>query len=104
MSRKLDGTCIAGRIWGRADGNSEQWDTDGVCPGLDCRAFMTFILCCPVGTYAKLRPPPIPPRVISGDWMDSERSYNSWAGAVEFVKPVATKLRQARRDAEFDAD
>jgi len=45
---------------------------------------MTFILCCPVGTYAKLRPPPIPPRVISGDWMDSERSYNSWAGAVEF--------------------
>ena len=84
QSRKLDGACIAGRIWGRADGNSGQWDTDGVCPGLDCRAFMTFILCCPVGTYAKLRPPPIPPRVISGDWMASDRSYNSWAGAVEF--------------------
>ena len=85
MSRKLDGTCIAGRIWGRADGNSEQWDTDGVCPGLDCRAFMTFILCCPVGTQSALRPPPIPPAVVGRDWIANTGGDSGDAGADGFI-------------------
>ena len=65
---------IAGGVHG-----DPAWGMDGSRHG-----FMTYILCCPLGTAAALAPPAVPPPVFSGDWLATNGAYNSWGAAVDW--------------------
>ena len=61
--------------------------------GLDSNrhGFMTYILCCPQGTWDLLAPEPGPP-IVGGDWIFMgtnqadfpESGYGTWGAAVDF--------------------
>ena len=46
--------------------------------------FMTFILCCPIGTTDSLSTPTGPTDIVTGDWIEASGAYNSWGAAVDF--------------------